>query len=127
MKKKNVTPPPAIATPPETAAELIERWRSVTVKFRAVGPDQQQLLWDLLYSIDSVKKLLDRSERLAKCDDVECYRDIEGPKVLLADILAKFEKFVYDLDVAEQMVHLDWEDHPELYPGPPNAIKDGSV
>ena len=57
--------------------------------------------WDVFYAVDSASKLLARSERLAECEcEAECYRDIEGPKVILRDTLEKFEKLLYEVESA---------------------------
>lgn len=55
--------------------------------------------WVVLYRLDSAKKLLDRSERLQECEcEAECYRDIEGPKIILSDALKEFEQLLYELE-----------------------------
>ena len=61
--------------------------------------DHVKRLWTLFYCVDSVKKLLDRSERLKKCEcEAECYQDIEGPKAILTDTVGKFEQLLFEID-----------------------------
>jgi hypothetical protein len=59
--------------------------------------EQNKRLWEQFYCVDSVKKLLERSERLQQCEcEAACFRDIEGPKVILRDTLKGLEELLYD-------------------------------
>jgi len=63
--------------------------------------DHIKLLWNVFYAVDCAQKLLDRSERLKECEcEAECFRDIEGPKIILKDTLEKFEHLLAAIEEA---------------------------
>lgn len=73
--------------------------KPIEVRCNVITRDQIKRLWTLLYCADSVMKLLDRSERIQKCEcEAACFRDIEGPKAIVTDTAEKLEKLLYEIE-----------------------------
>ena len=69
--------------------------------------DHVKLLWTVFYCVDSVHKLLERSERVRECEcEAQCFMDIEGPVIILKNTLEKFEHLLADIEEARIPTYL---------------------